>query len=86
MALIAVSTVVHVSVHMRVIETRCVVVPVASGALEHRVVARIRMTGRAHAVRVAMIQVEIRVVECGTRPVRRLPGGVARVARRGEAR
>jgi len=59
------------------------VIPVTSSALEHRVIVRIRMAGRAYSVRVAMIHIEIRVVECRSGP---RGGCVACGASRWEAR
>ena len=64
------------------IEIRCIVVAMATRALENRVVARVGMAGCANTIRVAVIRREVRVVERGSGPAGR---GVARVASRGEA-
>lgn len=77
MALVAVHAVVDVPTDIGMIEIRSIIVAVATGALEHRVVTRVRMAGRANAVRIPVIHVEIRMVERGSRPG---GGGMARIA------
>ena len=81
-ALVAIHAVVHVPADVRMFEIGRVVISMASGALKNGVVACIRVAGSAHAIRVAMIQIEIRVIECRSGPS---GGGVARGARRWEA-
>lgn len=82
MTLVAVNAVVDISRHVVVLEIVPIVVAVTSGALEDRVVIRIRMAGRTGTVRIAMPCREgrvLRVVESCTRPrcsvVTRLAGG-----------
>ena len=60
-----------------------IIVAVATGALEYRVVARVGMAGCANTIRIPVVHVEIRVIERCSRPAR---GRVARVARGREAR
>ena len=64
-------------------EIRRVVIPMASSALEDGIITRVRMAGCAHAICIPVICREVRMVEGGSCPRR---GGVARVARRREAR
>jgi len=83
MALIAVHAVVHISSDALVVLIR-LGFRVAIGALENRVVIRIRVARRAHAVGVAMVDRErrvLRVIEGRILPVR---GVVAVLARRRE--
>ena len=83
MALIAVHAVVHISPNALVVLIRFGF-RVAIGALENRVVVRIRMARRAHAVGVAMVDRKrsvLRVIERRILPVR---GVVAVLARRRE--
>ena len=62
MALVAVSAVVHVPVHVRVLKIGGVVIAMAARALEDRIVSTINVTGRALAVGVAMGDEELGVV------------------------
>ena len=78
MALVAVVAVVHIPTHVRMTEIRRVPTAVAIRALEHLVVARIGVTGRADPIRVPVVDWEIRVIESRSRPCR---GGVAGRAR-----
>ena len=55
MALITVDAVVHIPVHILVPEVSGVVAAMATGALEHGVVTRVRVAGGTNAVCVAMI-------------------------------
>jgi len=77
MAAIAIDAVVHVAAHsaMRAI---CLRLRMAVGALEHRVVARIGVTGGADAVCAAMIHREPGVIEGSIQPSRRGVAGIAR--------
>ena len=80
MALITVNAVVDVPVHFVVLEIVRVVVAMASGALEDRVVTTINVAGGALAVCVAMIGWEscvLRVIECGSCPCARGVAGRA---------
>ena len=86
MALVTVDAVVDIPVYVLVMEIVRVIAVMATRALEYRIVVRVGVARRAHTVRVAVIYVEPGVVECGARPVRRLPCGVTRVARSGKAR
>jgi len=67
MALVAIHAVVHVTTHVAMI-TIGVRLGVAVRALEDAVVGRIRVTGRAHAVCVAVVHGEPRVIESGSQP------------------
>src|SRR5258705_3584372 len=78
MALVAVVAVVHIPTHVRMTELRRVPTAVAIRTLEHLVVARIGVTGRADPIRVPVVDWEIRVIESRSRPCR---GGVAGRAR-----
>ena len=82
MTLVTIHAVVDISPDVGVTEIRGVVIAVATRALEHRVVARVRMAGCADSVRVAMVGREVRVIECCPRPCRR---GVTGSARRRES-
>ena len=82
MALVAVDAVVDVPTNVGMTEIRCIIVAMATSALEHRVVARIRMAGCANTIRVAVVRREVRVIERCSRPG---GGGMARVAGRREA-
>jgi len=79
--LVTIHAVVNVPADIGVTEVGCVVVAVATSALEHRIVTRVRMAGCANPIRVAVIGREIRVIERRSRPCRR---GVASVASRRE--
>ena len=84
MALIAVNAVVDIARHVIMLEIVWVVIPVASGALKHRIVIRVDMARRTHVVGIAMARRELRVlgvVEAGVRPTRCV---VAVLARRWE--
>src|ERR1700756_136350 len=81
-ALVAVGAVVDIPTHIGMLEIRSIIVAVATGALEHRVVARVGVAGCANTVRVAVIRWEVRVVEGGSGPTGR---GVARIASGREA-
>ena len=74
MALVAVVAVVHIPTHVRMAELRRVPAAVAIRTLEHLVVVRIGVTGRADAIRISVIRRKIRVIERGSGPCR---GGVA---------
>ena len=67
MALVAIRAVVHVTADVAMIAIR-VRLGVAVRALEDAVVGRIRVTGRAHAVCVAVVHGEPRVIESGSQP------------------
>ena len=82
MTLVTIHAVVDVPADVGVIEVACVVVAMATGALEHRVVIRVRMAGCAYSIRVAVIGREISVIERRSRPGGR---GVTGVASRWEA-
>ena len=81
-ALIAVHAVVDVPTHIGMTEIRRIIVAMATGALEDRVVTRVGMAGCANTIRVAVVCREIRVIEGRSRPAR---GGVAGIARGREA-
>lgn len=76
MTLVTIRAVVNVPTDIGVLEIGCVVVAMATSALEHRVVIRVRMAGCANSIRVAVIGREIRVIEGRPRPG---GGGVAGV-------
>ena len=81
MAVITVSAVVDVPVHIWVMEIGRVIAAMAIGALEDGIIIRVGVARRAHTVGVAVIDREIRVlrvVERGAGPSRR---GMARRAR-----
>ena len=81
MALITVDAVVDVSRHIVVLEVVRVIAAMAAGALEHRVVVRVDMAGRAHIVGIAVIGRELRVlgvIERGAGPGRRVVAVLAR--------
>ena len=82
MTLVTIHAVVNVPADIGVTEVGCVIVAVATSALEHRIVTRVRMAGCANPIRVPVIGREIRVIERRSRPCRR---GVASVASRREA-
>ena len=70
-ALVAVDAVVHIPVHVRVVEVSGVVAAMTACALEYRVVVGINVAGSAHTVGVAMVDRELRVlrvIERGTGP------------------
>jgi len=81
MTLVTIHAVVDIPADVGVIEIGSIVPTVTTRALEHRVVTRVGVAGRAHAVRVAVIHVEPGVIERRTRPSR---GRVASVAGRRE--
>ena len=62
MALVAVNAVVHIPIHVRVLEIVGVVITMAARALEYRVVSPINVTRGALAVGVAMGDEELGVV------------------------
>ena len=71
MALVTVNAVVHVPVHVRVVEIVRVVIAMASRALENRVVTAVYVTRGALPVCVAVVDREsrvLRVIECCSRP------------------
>ena len=71
MALVAVDAVVHIPIHVLVVEVSGIVAAVATRALEYCVVAGINVAGSTHAVGVAMVDRELgvlRVIECRTGP------------------
>ena len=74
MALVAIVAVVHIPTHVRMAEIRRVPAAVAIRTLEHLVVVRIGVTGRADAIRIPVIRREVGVIERGSRPC---CGGVA---------
>ena len=77
MTRVAIHAVIHIPANIRVTETGRVIVPVASRALEYGIVARVSVAGGTHAVGAAVVQREVRVIECRSRPRR---CGVARRA------
>ena len=81
MALVTVRAVVDIPTNIGMIEIRCIVIAMTTGALEHGVVARIRVAGGTDTIRVTVIRWEVRVVERGSGPAGR---GVARIASRRE--
>ena len=81
MTLITIDAVVDVSRHLVVMEIVCIISPMTAGALEYRVIVRIRMTRRAHTIGVAVRCRELRVlrvVEASPRPCGRVVAGLAR--------
>lgn len=81
MARIAINAVVDIPADVRVMEIGCVIVPMASGALEDSKVAGIRMAGRTDSIGVAVIEIEQGVIEGRSGPRR---GCVAALAGRRE--
>ena len=84
MTLITVDAVVDVARHLVMLEVVRVIPTVAARALEHRVIVRIRVAGRADAVCISVCGRELRVlrvIECRARPGSRV---VAVLARRRE--
>ena len=80
MALVTVDAVVHIPVHVVVLEIIRVIAAMTSGALEDGVVVRIGVAGRAHIAGIAMAGREscvLRVIEGRTRPGRRVVAGRA---------
>ncbi len=67
MTLVAIHAVVDVTIHALVVLVGLRLL-VAVGALEHRVVIWVRVTGGANAIRPAMICREVRVIESRSRP------------------
>ena len=76
-ALVAIDAVVHIPVHLRVVEVRRVIATMALRALEDRVVVRICMASRAHAICVAVARRELRVLRMVERRRRPACGRVA---------
>ena len=85
MARVAVHAVVHISVHVGVIEVGCVVAAVAARAREHRVICRVRVASRANTVGAAMGGREERVIRRWQRRLQPSSRVVARYTRRGPA-
>lgn len=82
MTLVTIGAVVDIASHIGVIEIGSVVVAMATRALEHGVVTRVRMASRADTVGVAVIGREIGVIKRRTSPC---GGRVAGIAGGGEA-
>ena len=61
MAVVAINAVVHIPVHVRVLEVSGVVIAMAARALEYRVVSTIRVACGAYAVCIAMAGGKLRV-------------------------
>jgi len=78
--LVAVDAVVHIPVHVLVVEVSGVVASVAARALEYGVVAGINVAGGADAVGVAMVNRELRVLRMVERRARPSRGVVAVLA------
>jgi len=79
-ALVTIDAVVHVARYILVMKGRGVVAAVASRALEDGIVARIGVAGGAHAVRISVINRELRelgMVEGGAGPAARVVAGLA---------
>jgi hypothetical protein len=76
-ALVTVHAVVNVATDVRVAEVAGVVIAMASGALEHAVVARIRVARRAHTIGIPVIGREVGVIERRSRPAGRRVAGIA---------
>jgi len=68
MALITIHAVIHIPADVRVMEIGRVPAPMATRALENRVIVRIRVAGRAHTVSVPMGHWEPGMVERCPRP------------------
>ena len=68
MATITIRAVVDVILHAGMIGIR-LRLQVATGAAEHRIIVRIRVTGRTDTVGVAMVHREVGVVERGSGPI-----------------
>jgi hypothetical protein len=81
MARIAINAVIYIPADVRVTEIGCVIVPMASGALEDSKVAGIRMAGRTDSIGVPVIDIEPGVIERRSGPCR---GCVAVLAGRRE--
>jgi len=81
--LVTVHAVVHISLHPMVVPV-CLRLCVTVGALENRVIIRVRMARRAHAVGVAMVDRELRVLRVVERRVQPVRSAVAVLARRWE--
>jgi len=81
--LVTIHAVVHISAHVGVTEIRRVPAAMTIRTLEHRVIARIRMTRRADPVRIAVVHVEVRVIKGRPRPCRRGVAGRARIRETG---
>ena len=79
MALVAVVAVVDIPTHVRMTEFRRVPAAVAIRTLEHLVVARIGVTGRANPVRVPVIDREVSVIKGRSRPRCRGVAGRTRI-------
>jgi len=80
-ALVAIHTVVHISVDVLVVEIVRVITPMAAGALENRVVIRIRVAGCTNSIRVAMVDRKLRVLRVIERGVQPVGGAMAVLAR-----
>ena len=76
-AVVAIHAVVHVAADVVVMEIGCVIVPMATRALEHRVIVRIGMASRTDAVRVPVSLWEVRMVKRRSCPRNRGVAGVA---------
>lgn len=84
MALVTVDAVVHIPVHVIVVEVSGVVAAVAARALEYGVVAGIDVARGAHAVGVAMVDRELRVLRMVKRRARPGSGVVTGLTGSGE--
>jgi len=85
MALVTVNAVVHIPVHVVVLEIVRVIVAMAARALEDRVVPSVNVTRGTLAVGIAVVGGEsrvLRVIECGSSPCAR--GVAGRALRRRE--
>ena len=79
MALVTIHAVVDISADVRVVEIGSIVSTVTTCALEDRVVTRVGVAGRAHAICVAVIRVEPGVIERRPGPGRgRVASGASR--------
>ena len=81
MALVAVDAVVDVARHLIVLEIVGVIAAMAAGALEDRVVVRVRVARRTHAARIAVVRGELcvlRVIEGSASPRGGVVAGLAR--------
>jgi len=83
MALVAVHAVVHIPLDAVVVRVG-LGLGMAIGALENRVVVRIRMARRTHAIRVAMVDRERRVLRVIERCIQPVRGVMAVLASRRE--
>lgn len=81
MTLVTVDAVVDIPVNVRVTEVSGIIAAMAAGALEHRIVIRVRVARGASTVGIAMVHREpgvLRVIESGAGPC----GGVVAVLAR----